>query len=165
VQPLDILLSIPLFWSLWLGWRRGLVKELVNTLGLIVAIFSGFMLLDVVLLILKPIFGVTFWLPILTFILIVVAILFTARHLATYTHRAIKHTFFGDADALAGAVLSLIKMAFVISTLLWLIGVMKIKIPERHTYKTFIYPALLKIGPGFSKAIFFASSLLLASTS
>jgi hypothetical protein len=31
---------------------------------------------------------------------------------------------------------------------------MKIRIPQKHTQHTFVYPALVKIGPGFSRAIF-----------
>jgi membrane protein required for colicin V production len=126
---------------------------LVNTAGLILAIFCGFMLLDTVLLLLRPLVGPAIWLPILTFFLIVAAVFFSVRLLATYTRSVIQKTLLGNADALAGAVLSFIKMTLSISTFLWLLAVLNLKIPARHTQDTFIYPALAKAGPGFMKGL------------
>jgi membrane protein required for colicin V production len=153
LQPLDIILAVPLIWALWVGWKRGLLVELVNTAGLIVAVFCGFMLLDTVLLLLRPVFGPGFWLPILTFFLIVGGVFYSVRMLAIYTRKVLRQTLLGDADSFAGAVVSFVKISLSISTFLWLLAVLNLKIPQRHTQDTFIYPALSKAGPGFMKGV------------
>lgn len=154
MQPLDIILAVPLAWALWAGWKRGFVVEALNTVGLLLAVLTGFMLLDTVLLILRPIFGNGMWLPILTFFMLVAGVFYAARQMALYTKRVIRKTLLGDFDALVGALTAFIKMSLSISTFLWLLAVLNLKIPARHTQDTFIYPALKQAGPGFMKGIY-----------
>lgn len=151
LQPLDILLLIPLGWAAWAGWRRGFIVEVVNTIGLFLALLAGFMLLDTVVLLLKPMIGDSLGARIVLFFLIAAGVFMAVRLMAQYTRKAVRSTIFGDFDALTGAVLSLIKMALVISTFIWLMGVMQIQLPKRHTHDAFVYHGLKHVGPGFMK--------------
>lgn len=155
MQPLDILLCIPLGWAIWAGWQRGLLVELMNTAGLLLAVLAGFMLLDAVLLLLRPIFGQGMWLPIVAFFGIAFGVFFISRKLALYTRRAIRKTLLGDLDTAAGALVGMLKMALTISTFIWVLGILRIQLPARHTQDTFVYPALKKAGPATLKGLSF----------
>lgn len=155
MQPLDILLCIPLGFALYVGWRRGIMVEIVNTIGLVVAVVAGFMLMDIVLNLLNPILGKQTWLPVLAFLLTVGAIFYAVLTLAKISKDMVRKTLFGQLDQALGAALSLWKMALSISFFIWVMGVLDIRIPKRHTQDTFIYPALSHVGPLTAKGVYF----------
>jgi membrane protein required for colicin V production len=154
MQPLDILLCIPLGYALWKGWQRGILVEAMNTLGLVIAIVAGFMLLDVCNNLLAKLLGHHRFLFVVTFILIVVAVMAVVIRLSKLTSAMVRETVLGQLDQVFGAALSLFKMTLTISFLVWILGVLDIRIPKRHTQDTFIYPALAQSGPLAAKVVY-----------
>jgi membrane protein required for colicin V production len=130
------------------GYKKGLVIELVNTLGLLLAILAGFMLLDLGSTLLSPYFkGIGPMLPFVSFLIIFVTVIWSVRRLAQVARNTIRYTLFGAFDATAGACLGILKITFTISTLLWVIGLAGIKLPKKHTKGTYIYPVVANMGP------------------
>lgn len=134
------------------GYKKGLVVEVVNTLGLVLAILAGFMLLDMVMQWIKPFTkGGEPLLPFIAFAIIFFGVIWAVRKLGKVARQTLRYTLFGTLDAAAGAALGILKISFSISTILWLIALIGIRIPDVYTRHTLIYPVVAKIGPGSIK--------------
>ena len=148
LKPLDLLLLCLLLYGAYTGYRKGLLLELVNTIGLLAALIAGFMLLDIGVHFLRPFFPKAgMLLPVAAFIVIFITVLWALRRLAYAVRKIVRQTLFGTLDAAAGGALGLLKIAFSVSTLLWAAGLIGLKLPRSYTDGTFIYPVLRTIGP------------------
>ncbi len=125
---LDIVIFCLLAYAAWAGWRRGLVLELLNTLGLLVGIVAGFMLHDVVAGLLAPHIGMPGWLlKVFAFLVTTVVVFRLWSWLATTASNSFKVTSLGMADQGVGAIFGMMKMSLVLSAFFWLAGVLNMK--------------------------------------
>ena len=140
----DLLLLLPLILGVAQGFRKGLIMELVSIAALILGIIGGFQLMhqgvayldDHVALDSKILPFVSF---LLIFILIVVGVHFIGRALR-FTMRL---TPLGMVDNLGGAAIGLLKWAFGLSVLLWLLEMAEVNVPTNST----IYHQLKAFAP------------------
>ncbi len=148
MKTLDILLLIPLVFGAYLGFRKGLLLEIVSLVAFILAIVGAFKLLDFGIELLQPYFEK--WdtaLPIISFILLFIAILVAVNIVGKIVKKVLDMTLLGGLDNFAGAVLGLLKWAFGVSLVLWMAESVDISISPEMAEGTYIYPTLASVAP------------------
>ncbi|WNB18215.1 CvpA family protein [Marivirga arenosa] len=148
MKTLDILLLIPLLFGAYLGYKKGLLLEIVSLVALIVAIIGAFKLLDFGMDLLQPYFEN--WeqaLPIISFILLFVGILLLVNLVGKVVKKILDMTLLGGLDNFAGSVIGLLKWAFGVSLVLWLGESIEISISADMAEGTYIYPIVASIAP------------------
>lgn len=130
----DLLLLVPLIIGVAQGFHKGLIMELVSIAALILGIIGGFKLMhqgvayldDHIAIDSKILPFISF---LLIFIIIVIGIHFIGRAIRFTMHL----TPLGVIDRLGGAALGLMKWAFGLSVLLWLLDMADVEIPTSST--------------------------------
>jgi len=148
LKTLDILLLIPLLFGAYLGYKKGLLLEIVSLVALIVAVIGAFKLLDFGMDLLQPYFEN--WeqaLPIISFILLFVGILLLVNLVGKIVKKILDMTLLGGLDNFAGSVIGLLKWAFGVSLVLWLGESIEISISADMAEGTYIYPIVASIAP------------------
>lgn len=148
MKTLDIILLIPLFFGAYLGFRKGLLLEIVSLVALILAIVGAFKLLDFGMEVLQPYFEN--WqqaLPIISFILLFIAILLIVNLIGKIVKKILDMTLLGGLDNFAGAVIGLLKWAFGVSLVLWIGESIEISVSAQMAEGTYIYPIVASIAP------------------
>ncbi|MBR9999827.1 MAG: CvpA family protein [Cyclobacteriaceae bacterium] len=148
MHTLDIIFLALLLLGAYLGFKRGLLMELIGFAALILAIFGAFKLLHS---------GVEFLneylpehgniVPFIAFIVIFIGIILLINILGQLVKRMMDLTILGAFDSVAGAILGIFKWAFLVSVVLWLTEIIHISIPEELTGESFLFPYLLNFAP------------------
>jgi len=148
LKTLDIILLIPLFFGAYLGFKKGLLLEIVSLLAFFAAIVGAFKLLDFGMKLLQPYFEN--WeqaLPIISFIVLFIAILLIVKMVGKLVKKILDMTLLGGLDNFAGAVIGFLKWAFGVSLVLWLGESIEISISEEMAEGTYVYPIVASIAP------------------
>jgi membrane protein required for colicin V production len=148
VHTLDIILLVPLLLGAYLGFKRGLLLELVGLVALVLAILGAFKLLHTGIEFLNqyiPKYGN--FVPFVAFIGIFIGILILINLLGHLTKKLMDLTLLGSFDYIAGAILGIFKWAFLVSVVLWLTEQVHITIPEKLIRDSFLYPYILNFAP------------------
>lgn len=148
MKTLDILLLIPLIFGAYLGFRKGLLLEIVSLLAFILAIIGAFKLLNFGMDILAPYFQS--WenaLPIISFVILFIAILLLVNMVGKIVKKILDMTLLGGLDNFAGAVIGLLKWSFGVSLVLWLGESIDISISAEMAEGTYIYPIIASVAP------------------
>jgi membrane protein required for colicin V production len=145
LSKVDIILAIILAVGAYLGYRRGFLMELFFLLSIVLGIFLGFKLMRLGMEVLHQQFNAdkTF-LPYLSFALIFVLVMVVVIFIGRRIKNSLDDTFLGKADSLAGAILGLLKYAFCLSIIIWLVEALKIKFPENWNNGSQLYPITAK---------------------
>ncbi len=116
---LDIILAIPLVWALWAGFRNGVIVQLGGMAGLLLGVWLAFR------------YGarVGVWLNIdgsvdnvIGFIIIVVLTVVAISIIGRLLKGVFRFAGLAVLDRFGGALLSLLKVAFILGLLLWAFG-------------------------------------------
>ena len=148
MKTLDIILLIPLVFGAYLGFKKGLLLEIVSLVALVVAIIGAFKLLDFGMEVLQPYFES--WeqaLPIISFVLLFVGILLIVNLIGKIVKKILDMTLLGGLDNFAGSVIGLLKWAFGVSLVLWLGESINISVSADMAEGTYIYPIVASIAP------------------
>jgi membrane protein required for colicin V production len=154
LKTLDIILLIPLVFGAYLGFKKGLLLEIVSLLAFFLAIIGAFKLVDFGQELLSPYFQN--WekaLPIISFVLLFVGILLLVNLIGKVAKKILDMTLLGGLDNFAGAVLGLLKWAFGVSLVLWLATSVDMNLSNELTDNTYIYPVLASVAPVVFDAI------------
>lgn len=131
-----------------MGFRKGLLLEIVTFLALVIGIISAFKLLNSGIELIRNTWG---WdsilIPYLAFILIFIVVFFLIHLLGKALKKILDFTLLGSADNFAGAVLGIVKMAFGISLLLWLTRAASIELPPQVTADSVLLTPLIEFAP------------------
>lgn len=148
MQPIDIFILLPMAWGIYKGYTRGLLVEVMGAIGLVLAVLAGFMLLDLGVEVASPWAGeLRPLLPYIIFVIIFIMVVLVIRRLGFAIRQNIRYTLLGGFDSIAGAVVGMLKVAFAISTILWIIDTAGVEVPAKYTNDTFVYPVLVELGP------------------
>jgi membrane protein required for colicin V production len=148
VSTFDYFLAIPILFGAFMGFRKGLMLELVSLFALMIAILGGLKLLNVALPIVAEFVGdVGGVLPYITFLIVFIGIILLVYMLGFILKKIIDFTPFGFFDNLLGAVLGAIKWCFGISLLLYVSDMAGIGITEETAAQSIVYPVVLKATP------------------
>ncbi|MBP9926192.1 MAG: CvpA family protein [Cyclobacteriaceae bacterium] len=148
MSKFDIAVAIVLLMGAILGYKRGFLLELFFLIALILGVFIGFKLMSWGVEFLAQKFNAdTAVLPYISFALIFIIVVVVVNFIGGRIKNSIDKTFLGKMDSAAGAVLGLLKYAFSISILLWLVDSFKISLPESWVGDSKIYPLVAQVAP------------------
>lgn len=147
---LDILFAIPLLWAAYRGFKKGLVIELAGLAALILGIysalhFSGF-LADWI---------TEQWnykgeyLPLIAFGGTFIIVILLVHLLGKAIEKVLDLVALGTLNKIAGAVFNTVKVAIILSVILWFSGTwMDLENTERETdQESLLYPYIQGIAP------------------
>lgn len=143
----DAIICVPLIYGAYAGFQRGVLYEIAMMLGLIVGVYLGFKCSDLVYGLLSKVIdaGPTL-LHVVSFLLVLAAILLVFIFYARLMEAVLKITSLNFFNKIAGAVLGIAKFAMAVSVLFWLIkpfeGRMDL-IPEKSRNESLLYPYIL----------------------
>lgn len=144
----DILIALLLVLGAVLGYRRGFLMEFFLLAAIVLGIFIGFRLMGAGVEYLRREFNAdASFLPYISFALIFLVVLVGVTFLGRRVKDLVDHTFLGRADALAGALLGMIKYFFCLSVILWILSSFHLDPPVRWTQNSWLYPAATRFAP------------------
>lgn len=136
------------------GYREGFLMELFSLLALLLGVLGGFKLMGWAMVLLGERFDIDQkMLPYIAFAFVFVVIVIVVRLTGNLIKLSLDKSFLGRLDQAAGAVLGLIKTAFVLSVLLWLTDSMHISIPHHWTDDSLILPRVATFAPAVTEWI------------
>jgi membrane protein required for colicin V production len=148
----DIVIGIILLIGAISGYRKGFLMELFFLLALVLGVFLGFRLMGMGVEYLAKEFNAdTAVLPYISFAIIFVLVLVLVTLIGKMIKGSMDQTFLGKIDAAAGAVLCIIKHAFGISVIIWLIEVFNVAPPEAWKEGSVLYPMAAQLAPTLSE--------------
>jgi len=158
LSKVDIVLALLFILGAYLGYKRGFLAELFFVVALTLGVFVGFKLMGWGIDYLHKEFNAdTAFLPYLSFFIIFILVVIAVIFLGNRIKDLMDDTFLGRVDAIAGAVLGLVKYAFCASVLLWLADKVDIRFPTHWTQGSWLYPKTLVFAKSVSE--FFAGFL------
>lgn len=148
----DIVIALILALGAFSGYRRGFLLELFFLLAVILGVFIGFKLMGAGVDYLAREFNADkAMLPYISFAIIFIIVLVLVSLIGRIIKDSVDKTFLGKMDAFAGAALGLLKFAFGISVMIWLIEAFEISLPEGWKEGSSLYPMAAKVAPMLSE--------------
>nr|WP_255488029.1 CvpA family protein [Pontibacter sp. KCTC 32443] len=139
---------VPILFGAFMGYRKGLLLELVSLVALVVAILGGLKLLHVALPVVRDFVGdVGGVLPYFTFLLVFIGIILAVYLLGFILKKVLDFTPFGFFDNVLGAILGALKWCCAISLLLYVSDMAGISITPETASESIVYPVVLKATP------------------
>ncbi|MDN4164585.1 CvpA family protein [Cytophagales bacterium LB-30] len=158
MNTFDIILLVLLGIGAFMGFRKGLIMEVISLLAIILAIVGSFKLLHWGMAFIQEKTGYfDSLLPFIAFVLLFIGILVLVNLLGKAVKKIIDLTPFGLIDNMVGALLGIFKWGLALSVIVWLASSASVEIPENFTQDSFLYPYLLAFAP---KVIGFFSGLM-----
>ena len=152
MSKVDIVIGIILLIGAISGYRKGFLMELFFLLALVLGVFLGFRLMGMGVEYLAKEFNAdTAVLPYISFAIIFILVLVLVTLIGKMIKGSMDQTFLGKIDAAAGAVLGIIKHAFGISVIIWLIEVFNVAPPEAWKEDSVLYPMAAQLAPTLSE--------------
>ncbi len=150
MASIDILLLIPIVMGAFTGYKRGLLVEVIGLLAFVLAIIFGFRFLGIGMDLIGELTGINAsgtLMPYLSFLLIFFPTIFFVNKLGWAFRKALRLTFLGVMDGIAGAALGALLWFFGLSVLIWIGSAVGIGIPEKYILESEIYPFLENFAP------------------
>ena len=136
------------------GFKEGVILEIAGFLGFFLALFGAFQLLDSGISVLSSYQEMNNGLiPVMAFIFLFIIILVSVHIIGRLLKTALHITPFGLIDNILGAFLGILKWAFGISLIFWLLSVLEISLPEEQINNSIVVPYITKIAPVFMDLI------------
>lgn len=147
----DIVLIILLAIGAIRGFGKGLIMEIAGLLALVIGLFGAFQLVDWGASLLRH-FQIDIgesWAPIIAFIILFILILVSVYLLGRFVKAVLHITPLGIMDSFLGSVVGLIKWAFGISLVLWIIEVLEVGFVARTFNDSLVLPYISQLAPLF----------------
>ncbi|UJP66297.1 CvpA family protein [Mongoliitalea daihaiensis] len=120
MATLDIIVCCLLGIGAFTGYKQGFFISILSIVAFIFALVVAFQLMGWGATVLaQRVENLSFMLPFVAFILIFLGVILLIRGLGFLIKKTIDLTLLGSFDSIAGAVLGLIKSAFIISLFIW----------------------------------------------
>ncbi len=137
--------------GVYLGYKRGFLMELFFLLALVAGVLVGFKLMGWGVEVLTKRFNAdTTILPYISFFIIFLLVVVLVIFIGGRIKNSLDKTFLGRMDAIAGAVLGLLKYTFSLSIILWLLESFKFDWLTTWTADSKLYPLIAPVGPKVS---------------
>ncbi|MDX5421514.1 MAG: CvpA family protein [Hymenobacteraceae bacterium] len=148
MSTFDFFLAIPIAFGAFMGFRKGLLLELVSLVALVLAILGGLKLLDSALPIMRDFIGDAHGLlPFVTFLVVFVGIVLLVRIIGLVLKKVVDFTPFGLFDNVLGGLLGALKWCVALSLLLYVSEMAGISISKETADASVVYPVVLKTTP------------------
>lgn len=153
MKTLDIILLVPLIFGAVMGFRKGLLLEIVGILAFVLGIVGGFKLMELGMTYLDDYFeDFDHLLPFISFLVIFLAILLLVNLVGKAVKKVVDMTLLGGVDKFAGAIVGLAKWAIGLSLVLWLTQNFGIVLPGQDE-DLVLYPYLAELGPNLIRSM------------
>jgi membrane protein required for colicin V production len=143
MNNLDIALCIPLLWGTYKGFTRGFIFEVAIFIALLLGVYGGFRFSGWAAVYLQQYFSISSQLlPFISFLVVFIGILVLILLLAKLLEDMIKMTGLGIVNRLSGAALGMLKWAFIMSVLFYIITPIDNKnhiLSEKIKSESFLY--------------------------
>lgn len=144
----DVALTLIILIGAFSGYRQGFLMELFSFGALLLGVLGGFKLMGHAMIFLTDEFDVNKTiLPYLAFAVVFIAIVIVVRLLGKLIKMTIDKTFLGSIDQAAGAGLGLLKAAFMLSIILWILNALNFELPEKWTSDSWLLPRIESFAP------------------
>ena len=145
---LDFIIAIPLLYFMYKGAVNGIVKEILNIVGISLAIFLTFYYMDVLTVLIKPFFeeDASTYIPFISSIILFNGTLTVVAIIGYLTREFLKAVKLGTVNKVAGALFGLLKSGTIVSTILLLLSVFNIP-KEKSRNESFLYAYIIYVAP------------------
>ncbi len=148
MKLIDIILLIVLITGAIQGYRSGFIVEFFSLLGVILGILGGFKLMGIVMVMLDDRFNINEKvLPYVAFGVVFVIIAILVAVVGNMLKASVSKTALGPVDGFVGAMVGLVRSAFMISVLIWIADAFKFSVLNQWGKDTVVYPALARFAP------------------
>lgn len=145
---IDIILVIIILFGAVGGYREGFVMTVVSLVAVILGILGGFLLLGQAMLMLDSNFRINEnILPYIAFAIVFVVIVILVSVLGNIVRASIHMTFLGSLDSAMGALLGIVKSAFLLSVTFWILDSLKIDVITGWVSTSGLYPVISDFAP------------------
>jgi len=144
---IDIIFAVPLVWAIYKGFTKGLVIEIASLIAIILGVYGGLHFSYFIACILKLSSSYSHLIYFaVTFLMIVIAVFLLAKLL----EKSLNIIALGFANKLAGAFFGVLKIAFLLSVILFLFNKIDSKmciIPEKTKNESLLYKPVSAFAP------------------
>lgn len=120
MNKVDIIISIPLLWGAFMGFKKGFVLELASLVGLFLGIYGSLKLSDFTAEQLSAHVEIpSEWIGLISFLLTFVLIVFAVFLFAKVLDKALKLVALSLVNRILGLLFGLLKYALIVSVLLY----------------------------------------------
>jgi membrane protein required for colicin V production len=121
ISKFDIIILVPLLWGLYSGYKKGFVVEAASLVSLLLATWGGVKFSGYVSEILTNDYGFeTKFLPVISFLLVFLAILVGINLLAKLVQGLLKLAMLGTVNRVLGSLFSCLKYAVIVSVFIFM---------------------------------------------
>lgn len=151
---LDIVLCIPLIWGLYKGFTKGLIIQVASLLALILGIYGAIMFSNLTQELLTSNFRIeNKYVPITSFAVTFIGIVIGVHFLGKMIEKMINMIALGIFNKLLGAVFGLLKMALLLSALVFVFEVVDQQlalVPQKTKNESVLYGPMNQLIPAIS---------------
>ncbi len=143
MNELDIILALPLIWGAYRGFRNGLVYEILIVIILIAGVYGGHQLVNYVTVYVQTNYNFhSKMLPVYCFIGILILLMVIIYFITKASNKLLDFFGLGIINKIAGALIGVVKWAFFISLIFYLIAPFDVAnkiIPKDKKQDSFLY--------------------------
>ena len=153
---LDLIIAIPLLYFGYKGAVNGLVKEVLNIVGITLAVFLTFKYMDALSVIIRPFFEdeSATYIPFLSAAILFLGTLIIVAIIAYLTKEFLKAVKLSTVNRALGALFGVLKSGMVVSTVLLLLA--GFNAPKQEVRdSSMLYPYVIYLGPWAYEAVAF----------
>ena len=145
---LDLIIAIPLLYFIYKGAVNGIVKEVLNIVGITLAVFLTFNYMDAFSIIIAPFFeeDASAYIPFLSAAVLFIGTLTVVAIIGYLTKEFLKAIKLSTVNRVAGAIFGLLKSGLIVSTILLLAAGFNIP-KEEVRDESLLYPYIIYLGP------------------
>jgi membrane protein required for colicin V production len=148
LKLIDIILLVIILGGAIQGFRSGFIVELFSLLGVLLGVLGGFKLMGFAMLMLTRRFNIDEKvLPYVAFAVVFLVIVIVVGLLGRMIKESVKQTMLGGADQMAGAVLGLVRTAFMLSVVIWIADSLHFKALDQWTEDSLFYTRIARFAP------------------
>ncbi|HCD52323.1 MAG TPA: CvpA family protein [Balneolaceae bacterium] len=156
MEILDLIIAVPLLYFAYRGAVNGLVKEVLNIVGITLAIFLTFKYMDTLSGMLTPFFedNATPYIPFLSAAILFLGTLLIIALIGYLTKELLKAVNLSMVNRILGGAFGVLKSGMIISTILLLLAGFNIP-KEEIRDNSMLYPYIIYVGPWAYDALAF----------
>lgn len=149
---MDLILVVMLVIGMASGYQKGFLTTLFSLLAIFLGLLAGFKLMGYAMLKLSQNYAIDEkLLPYAAFGIVFVLVLLVVNMLGKLLRSSLEKTLLGSVDNFTGAILGLLKAAFMISVVFWILDASGVMFFARWTEDSWLYPYIAGIAPAVTE--------------
>ena len=156
MYTLDIIIALPILYFGYKGAVNGFVKEILNIVGITLAVFLTFKYMDSLSILIEPFFEdeSATYIPFLSAALLFIGTLSVVALIAYLTKELLKAVKLSAVNRALGALFGILKSGMIVSTILLLMAGFNVP-KEEVRDNSILYPYIIYLGPWTYEAVAF----------